>query len=67
MHIKSEKQKGAINIYMTEIRDIDRKDVCLKYMVRAGNKYVWPKKPQNCHGSHRRYFGYNVRTKTCEQ
>ena len=44
MHIKSEKQKDAINIYMTEIIDIDKKDVCLKYMVRAGNKYLWPKK-----------------------
>ena len=40
MHIRSEKQKGAINIYMAEITDIDKKDVCLKYMVRAGNKYV---------------------------
>ena len=25
MHIKSEKQKGAINIYMAEITDIDKK------------------------------------------
>ena len=40
VHIKSEKQKDAINIYMTEITDIDKKDVCLKYMVRAGNKYL---------------------------
>ena len=29
---------------MTEITDIDKKDACLKYMVRAGNKYVWPNK-----------------------
>ena len=31
---------------MAEIADIDKKDVCLKYMVRAGNKYVWPNKTE---------------------
>ena len=46
MHIKSEKQKGAIDIYMAEITNIDKKDVCLKYMVRDGNKYVWPNKTE---------------------
>ena len=46
VHIKSEKQKGAIDIYMAEITNIDKKDVCLKYMVRDGNKYVWPNKTE---------------------
>ena len=46
MHIRSEKQKGAINIYMAEITDIDKKGECLKYMVKAGNKYVWPNKTE---------------------
>ena len=30
--LKVKKQKGAINIYMAEITDTDKKDVCLKYM-----------------------------------
>ena len=29
---------------MGEIADTDKKDVCLKYMVRGGNKYVQPNK-----------------------
>ena len=41
VHIK---QNGSINIYIAEITDIE--DVCLKYMVRAGNKYVWPNKTE---------------------
>ena len=41
MHIK---QNGSINIYIAEITDIE--DICLKYMVRAGNKYVWPNKTE---------------------
>ena len=40
------KNKGPINIYMAEITDIDKKDVCLKYMVKAGNKYVWSNKTE---------------------
>ena len=32
-----------------EITDIEKKDVCLKYIVRAGNMYGQTK--QNCHGS----------------
>ena len=50
---------------MSEITDINKKDVCLKYMVRAGNNYVWPDKTEL--SAHRRYFGYNVRIKTYEQ
>ena len=46
MHIRTEKQKSAINIYMAEITDIDKKGECLKYMVKAGNKYVWPNKTE---------------------
>ena len=46
MHIESVKQKDAINIHMAETTDIDKKDVCLKYMVRAGKKYVWPNKTE---------------------
>ena len=46
MYIKGQKQKGAISIYMAGITDIDKKDVCLKYMVRAGNTYVWTNKTE---------------------
>ena len=41
MDIKSEKQKGALNIYMAEVTDIDKKDGQTK---------------QNCHGSPEKMF-----------
>ena len=44
VHIKSEKHKNTVNIYIAETAEIDEADVGLRYMTHAGNKYTWPNK-----------------------
>ena len=40
------KNRRVQSVFTWQGLDIDKKDVCLKYMVRAGNTYVWTNKTE---------------------